>query len=116
MSSRVLLAVTILLLLPALVLAQDGKMRGRILDRESNEPLIGASVVVDGTTLGASTDINGDYIVLSVPPGAYTVKVSYIGYQTLTVSNVRVNANLTTTQDFLLASTAVEVAGMEIVA
>ncbi|MGH7493474.1 MAG: TonB-dependent receptor [bacterium] len=116
MYRRVLLVVTMLLLLPALVLAQDGKLRGRILDRESNEPLIGASVVIDATTLGASADINGDYIVLSVPPGAYTVKVSYIGYQTLSVSNVRVNANLTTTQDFMLASTAVEVAGMEIVA
>lgn len=116
MSRRVLLALTLLFLVPALVFAQDGKLRGRVMDKDSGEPLIGASIVIDGTTLGASADINGDYVVLSVPPGAYTVKVSYIGYQPLTVSNVRVNANLTTTQDFRLASTAVEVAGMEIVA
>ncbi len=116
MSRRVLLVVSLLFLLPALVLAQDGKMRGRVTDKDSGEPLIGASIVIDGTTLGASADINGDYIVLSVPAGTYTAKVSYIGYQTLTVSNLRVSANLTTSQDFRLASTAVEVAGMEIVA
>src|SRR5512145_1815102 len=116
MSRRVLFVFTLLFLLPALVLAQDGKMRGRVTDKDSGEPLIGASIVIDGTTLGASADINGDYVVLSVPPGAYTVRVSYIGYQSLSVANVRVSANLTTTQDFKLASTAVEVAGMEIVA
>ncbi len=116
MYRRVLMVVTLLFLLPTLALAQDGKMRGRVTDKDSGEPLIGASIVLDGTTLGASADINGDYIVLSVPPGVYTVKVSYIGYQPLSVSNVRVSANLTTSQDFKLASTAVEVAGMEIVA
>jgi hypothetical protein len=116
MSRRVLFVFALLFLLPALVLAQDGKMRGRVTDKDSGEPLIGASIVIDGTTLGASADINGDYVVLSVPPGAYTVRVSYIGYQSLSVTNVRVSANLTTTQDFKLASTAVEVAGIEIVA
>ena len=55
-------------------------------------------------------------MVLGVPAGAYTVKVSYIGYQPLSISNVRVSAGLTTTQDFKLSSSAIEVTALEIVA
>jgi outer membrane receptor protein involved in Fe transport len=103
-------------LLPALLLAQDGKLRGRITDRDSGEPLVGANVFVEGTNLGAAADINGDYIILGVMPGVYSLRVSYVGYNQLTVSNVRVNSNITTTQDFRLASSAIQVQAVEIVA
>ncbi|MEX2115578.1 MAG: carboxypeptidase-like regulatory domain-containing protein [Bacteroidota bacterium] len=103
-------------LLPALLIAQDGKLRGRVTDKEAGEPLIGANVVLEGTTLGASTDINGDYIILSIPPGTYTVKASYIGYSPLSISNLRFSSNLTTTQDIQLSSTAIQVDAVEIVA
>ncbi|HSQ76383.1 MAG TPA: carboxypeptidase-like regulatory domain-containing protein, partial [Bacteroidota bacterium] len=103
-------------LLPALLLAQDGKLRGRITDRDSGEPLVGANVFVEGTNLGAACDINGDYVILSVRPGVYTLRVSYVGYNQLTVSNVRVNANITTTQDFKLSSSAIQVQAVEIIA
>src|SRR3990167_9002556 len=72
MLRKLLVAFTALFLLPVLLLAQDGKLRGRVTDRESGEPLIGANVTVDGTSLGASSDLNGEYIILSVPPGTYT--------------------------------------------
>jgi hypothetical protein len=110
------LSLCLLVLVPCLLFAQDGKLRGRVTDKDSGEPLIGASVQVDGTTLGASADLNGDYVILSVPPGAYTVKVSYIGYQALSVSNIRVSANLTTTQDFQLKTSDVQADAIEVVA
>ncbi|MGH7450041.1 MAG: TonB-dependent receptor [bacterium] len=116
MLRKALLAVCVLFLLPALVLAQDGKLRGKVTDKESGDPLIGANVTIDGTSLGAAADLNGDYVVLGVPAGVYTVKVSYIGYQPVALSNVRVSAGLTTTQDFKLASSAIEVGSLEIVA
>jgi outer membrane receptor protein involved in Fe transport len=116
MLRKALLTGFALFLLPALLLAQDGKVRGRVTDRESGDPLIGANVTLTGTTLGAATDLNGDYVVLGVPAGVYTVQVSYIGYQNVTISNVRVSAGLTTTQDFRLASSAIEVAALEVVA
>jgi outer membrane receptor protein involved in Fe transport len=103
-------------LLPALVLAQDGKLRGRITDRDSGEPLVGANVFVEATNLGAACDINGDYVILSVRPGVYTLRVSYVGYNQFTISNVRVSSNLTTTQDFKLTSSAIQVQAVEIVA
>ncbi|MBI3004230.1 MAG: TonB-dependent receptor [Ignavibacteriales bacterium] len=105
-----------LFLLPALLFAQDGKLRGKVTDKESGEPLIGANVVVEGTSLGASTDVNGEYIILSAPTGLYSIKVSYIGYSAITISNVRVSSNITTTQDFQLSSTAIQAQEIVIVA
>jgi outer membrane receptor protein involved in Fe transport len=116
MYRTLLMAFALMLLLPLLVFAQDGKLRGVVSDRESGEPLIGANVVLEGTNLGASTDINGEYIILSVPPGAYTVRASYIGYAPISVSNVRVSANLTTTQNLQLASTAIQTGEVLVVA
>jgi hypothetical protein len=103
-------------LLPALLLAQDGKLRGRVTDRDSGEPLVGANVFVEGTNLGAACDINGDYIILSVRAGVYTLRISYVGYNQLTLSNVRVSSNITTTQDIRLTSSAIQVQAVEIVA
>ncbi|MBI3580108.1 MAG: TonB-dependent receptor, partial [Ignavibacteriales bacterium] len=114
MFRKLLVAFIALFLLPVLLIAQDGKLRGKVTDKESGEALIGANVTVEGTSLGASSDVNGEYIILSVPPGAYTVKASYIGYSAITITNVRVNSNLTTTQDFRLSSTAIQVSAVEI--
>lgn len=116
MLRKALLAVCVVFLLPALLFAQDGKMRGRVTDKESGDPLVGANVTLEGTSLGAAADLRGDYVILGVPPGAHTVKVSYIGYQPVAISNIRINAGLTTTQDFKLASSAIEVTALVIVA
>ncbi len=108
---------TALLCITALpLIAQDGKIRGRVVDRETREALVGANVIIEGTSLGASTDLDGEYVILGIPPGVYTVKVSFIGYSSMTVANVRVNSNLTTTQDFQLSSTAIQVQAVEVFA
>ncbi len=116
MLRKLLVGFIAMFLLPALLVAQDGKLRGKVTDKESGEPLIGANVLVEGTSLGASTDINGEYIVLSVPAGTYSAKVSYVGYSPVTISNIRLSSNQTTTQDFALSSTAIQVSAVEIIA
>ncbi|HWP81955.1 MAG TPA: TonB-dependent receptor [Bacteroidota bacterium] len=116
MYRKLLAAVALSFLLPVILVAQDGKLRGRVTDKESGEPLIGANVVIDGTSLGASTDLNGDYIILSIPPGTYTVKASYIGYAPYSIANIRVGSNITTTLDIQLSTTAIQVEAVEIVA
>ena len=103
-------------LFSSFMIAQDGKVRGTVTDKASGEPLIGANVIIDGTSLGASTDINGEYVILSVPAGGYTVKTSYIGYAPVSISGIRVSANLTTTQDFALSSSAIQTQEIEVVA
>ena len=55
-----------LVVLPGIVFA-SGKIKGKIVDKSSSEPLVGASVNVVGTTLGAAADVNGEYNVLNVP-------------------------------------------------
>jgi outer membrane receptor protein involved in Fe transport len=94
----------------------SGKLRGKVTDKESGEPLIGASVLIEGTTLGGFTDINGEYIIFNVPVGVHAMKVSYVGYATLTVQNIRVNEGITTIEDFKLSSSTVELQAIVIVA
>src|SRR5713101_4915941 len=93
-------------------LAGNGKITGRVTDATSKEPLIGASVLVVGTTLGSSTDIDGKFVILSVPPGEYSLKVSYVGYQELTTTGVRVSSDLTSELNFSLRSGELELKGV----
>ena len=71
---------------PESVMQQTKRITGRVLDA-NNEPVIGANVVVDGTTIGTVTDVDGNF-TLDVPDGV-TLKISYIGYieQTIPVGN-----------------------------
>ncbi|MCS7054512.1 MAG: TonB-dependent receptor [Ignavibacterium sp.] len=73
-----------------------GKLSGVIKDAETGEPLVGANVIIEGTSFGAATNIKGEYVILNIPPGRYTVKVSYIGYETLVVQNVSIIVDQTT--------------------
>ncbi len=115
MFKKPLLLVALLMILPALLFA-SGMIRGKVVDKDSREPLVGTNVSLQGTTLGAATDVNGEYIIVNVPPGVFTVKATFIGYQPFSVSNVRVNNDLTTTIDFVLAAEAVALQAVEIVA
>jgi len=76
--------------------AQSGKLAGRITDAQGM-PLPGATVFVEGTTLGAAADIEGDYVVLRIPPGTYRVRFSMVGYQVKVVEGVIIASNQTTT-------------------
>jgi TonB-linked SusC/RagA family outer membrane protein len=59
--------------------AQNGGVTGKVID-ETNQPLPGASVSIDGTTLGATTDANGVFTIRDVKPGTYTLSAKFIGY------------------------------------
>ncbi len=107
-----LLAVSI----PALTYAQFGKVSGKVTDSETKEPLVGATVLLEGTTLGASTDVNGNYFILNVPAATYTVKATYIGYHPLTIADIEVRAGLTRDLPIRLQSTSVQAPTVEIVA
>jgi len=72
----------------------SGKITGIITDAE-NVPLIGVNVFIDNSNMGASTNEDGFYVILNVPPGTYTIVTSYIGYKTIRVTDVRVSIDLT---------------------
>jgi outer membrane receptor protein involved in Fe transport len=82
--------------------AQTGQIRGKVTEVGTNDPLVGVNVFIEGTTVGTATDANGNYIIIGVRPGTYTLVASYIGYNTVRIENVRVQIDLTTMQDFRL--------------
>ncbi len=91
-----------LLLIHNIFAGTTGKVAGSVRDRETGEALIGVNIVVSGIALGAASDINGDYFVLNVPPGTYTVRAFMIGYKTMTVQNVLVTTDHTSQVNFEL--------------
>jgi outer membrane receptor protein involved in Fe transport len=106
-----------LLFLPMIVFAgTTGKIKGKITDLQTGEPLIGANVVVTGTSFGAASDVKGEYLISNLDAGVYQLKASYLGYKTVTITNVRVNADLTTSINFQLPATGISVGEVEIVA
>ncbi len=79
-----------------------GKLTGQVTDRRSGETLIGLTVKITGTTTGASTDAVGRYTLSGLPPGEYGIILSYIGYQTKTITGIRVEAGQSTTVDVVM--------------
>lgn len=73
-----------------LLQAQTGKITGRIFDQINNEPLPFANVVIEGTTIGATTDLDGKY-ELNIKPGLYNVQASFVGYKSKTEFEVQVS-------------------------
>ncbi len=65
----------------AAVFAEHVSVQGYVRDAKTGEPLLGATVMFVGTSMGAATDMKGKYIIPNVPPGNYTIKVIYIGYE-----------------------------------
>jgi hypothetical protein len=88
-----------------------GKIQGKVTDRSSGEALPGVNVMIVGTSLGAATDINGEYFILQVTPGEYEVKASMIGYQEVIIQNVRVRSDLTTRVNFEIEETSLQLEG-----
>ena len=80
--------------------ATTGKINGTVRDAQTGEPLAGANIILEGTSLGAAADLDGDYYIINVPPGAYTLKVTMIGYKTTTQTSVNVSVDRTFTADF----------------
>jgi hypothetical protein len=85
-----------------------GKIAGIITDEATGEPLAAANIYLEGTTLGAASDLDGNYVILNIPPGLYSVIVSMIGYQEVRFEQTRVNIDLTTRIDATLRSQALE--------
>ena len=105
----------LLILFPALAVAgSTGKVAGKIVDAETGEGVPGVNVILVGTTMGAATNLDGEYTILNVPPGTYELKASAIGYAPVTVRDVKVNIDLTTRINVQLGESVVEL-GEEVV-
>ena len=109
MFKKLMVLSLLLLIVPMFVwAATSGKIQGVIKDKDTNEPLPGVNVVLEGTEMGAATDIDGYYVILNVPVGDYSLRISYIGYKDVVVQDVGVSADHTTEINYSLEPTAIE--------
>ncbi|NBW94866.1 MAG: carboxypeptidase-like regulatory domain-containing protein, partial [Bacteroidetes bacterium] len=90
-----------------------GKIAGRVIDAATGDPLPGVNVVIEGTTQGTATDMDGEYVIIRVRPGTYSVRAQFLGFQTQVIANVEVIIDQTTRVDFRLGEEVLE--GEEIV-
>ena len=95
-------AIGSLLIAASLSAGTTGKIAGSIRDANTGEPLIGANVILKGTYLGASTDVDGYFSIIDVPVGEYTLEVDIIGYKTVVYPDVKVLQGQTTKVNFKL--------------
>ena len=88
--------------------ASTGKIQGRVTDAATGAPIVGAQVAVDNTTLGNLTNDQGFYFINEVPAGLQNVRAQFIGYRPFVVEGQRILAGQTTTMNYELEATAVE--------
>src|SRR5450759_1844746 len=81
------LLISILLFIPLFLNAQN-TFKVKVKDSLTNEPLIGSSAVLEGTTNGSSADINGGIVIKNIPDGKQTIVFSYIGYENLELTYI----------------------------
>lgn len=87
----------------------SGKIQGTVKDKDTHEPIPYADVMILGTEIGAATDEEGNFYILNVHPGRYTVEVSYISYQTKYIEDVLVEIDQTARLNVFLKQTTIEI-------
>ncbi|WP_456408181.1 TonB-dependent receptor [Caldithrix abyssi] len=85
-----------------------GKIVGRVTDAATGEGLPGVNVFLENTTFGAATDMDGNFMIIGVPPGTYTLVASYVSYREVRVTGVQVNIDKTRRVDVKLEPATLE--------
>ncbi len=96
--------------------APNGNISGRVIDVKTGDGLPGANIVVEGSLFGASSDLEGHYIITKLPPGNYTLRASMMGYKNMTIKDVRVQVSRTATANFDLEETFIQLDPVVVVA
>ncbi|MXZ18580.1 MAG: SusC/RagA family TonB-linked outer membrane protein [Rhodothermaceae bacterium] len=97
------------------IFAQTGQIAGTVVDQDG-EPLTGVNVVIDGTTVGATTNLEGYYEIPGLEPGMYTVVASFVGFATQESQSIVVESGETTELNIVLLETALELGGLVVTA
>ena len=103
------LILTFILALPLLAFAQKGTIKGRVFNAKSNEPIEFANILVQGTTIGSTSDLDGNYIFTGITPGFYRLVVSFVGFETAVSPEIQVQGNQTTFVDIPVTESALQI-------
>ena len=97
----------ILIFYSSILLSQSGRITGLVMDGEYDEPMAFANVIVKGSTIGTTTDFDGKYS-LDLEPGEYTLTFSFVGYQTIEVSEVLIKSDEVEQVDVTLSTNTLD--------
>ncbi len=85
-----------------------GKISGKVTDQSTGDPLPGANIILEGTSMGAAADENGDFFIINLRPGTYSIQAQMIGYKPVIVQDIQVSVNRTEYLEVKMSSTVIE--------
>lgn len=94
--------------------SEMGRAHGRVTDKATGQPLLGVTVALAATKLGAFSDVDGDFEIKEIPSGSYTLIATSVGYDTATVAPLLIIANETAELKLQLSSVMIEVPGITV--
>jgi len=103
---------TFLLFFSVLSFGQTGSIKGTLKDDKTKEPVIGATVVITGTSIGSSTDINGEFNIPKVSAGLHSVSISMVSYQNIQLDSILVVAGSSVVINKMLQESFIELTGI----
>jgi len=90
----------------AIGLAQTGVVQGRVYNKINNEPIPFANIILQGTSIGAVADENGNYIISNLTPGLYNLEASFVGFKSLLITEIQITNARPAIVDFALEEEA----------
>jgi hypothetical protein len=93
-----------------------GQVSGKVLDKNTGETIIGANVIIEGTTVGVATGLDGEFSLPNIPVGDLNIQVSFISYEPVIIENVKIEGGKTTHLDVVLQETNVSLEGVQVTA
>ena len=96
--------------------AQQAVLQGNVSDEKTGETIVGASVIIEGTTIGAMTDFDGNFTINNIPPGTHTINCRFISYAPGTYKNIEFIEGEEKTLNFKLGESVVEVEEVKVIA
>ena len=108
MNSTKTIFLILALMLPSISYAQNGTIKGKIVNQRNNDPIEFAGIQIDGTTMGTTSEEDGSFTFTGVKPGFVRLIVSFLGFETTVSSEVQVQGNQTVFVDVALKESAVE--------
>ncbi len=118
MLRNLLLTLCIVLMSWTLALAQQGRLQGKVYEKDSREPIPFANIVLEngGTVVGGATsDFDGNYVINPIPPGKYDLKATFVGYNPVTVTGINIPGNRITFYDIVMTGSSIDLETVEII-
>ena len=103
------LILTFIIALPLCVFSQKGTIKGRVFNAKTNESIEFANILVQGTTTGSTSDLDGNYTFTGITPGFYRLVASFVGFETAVSPEIQVQGNQTTFVDIPVMESTLQI-------